>query len=279
MNTSLKRHQTPSTKSNKGMHYGIIVGLLAALLGVLYGYDSGTFSAVLPFWKQDFHITPVMEGMLGSSTIVGITIGVIFGGRITDAIGRQKMMVVVVTGFAITALLGAIPISAWWLIGIRLFLGFFIGFSQVAAPLFIGEFAPEKIRGALLVGYQVAQSVGHIIATYTAFFFVSSGTWEIVVGIAAVPGIILLLFIARFPDTPRWYLLKGYRDKAYETMKKIEPSEKVKDKIGEIDNELKEEKSIGKGDITRTVSKAIQQKTYFCSRVWFFCSYNRNDRC
>lgn len=263
--------KSPFTTKTKGLpRFGIIVAIAAGLIGILYGYDSGTFSAVLPFWEDDFALEPWMSGLLGSATIFGITIGVMIGGRICDAIGRQKMMLIVVLGFAVTSLLGAIPISAWWLLGVRLVLGFFIGFSQIAGPLFIGEFAPDKIRGALLVSYQVAQSIGHIIATYTAFFFVSSGTWEIVVGIAALPGIILALIIARFPDTPRWYILKGHREKAYETMGRIEEADKVQEKIDEVDMELEKSLNIGKGRVKELFQKRFSKRLIFVIGFGFF---------
>src|SRR5699024_7462650 len=212
-----------------------------------------------------------MEGLLGSSTIFGITLGVITGGKVCDAIGRQRMMLVVVLGFALTALLGAIPISVWWLLGIRVCLGYFIGFSQVAGPLFIGEFAPERIRGALLVSYQIAQSIGHILATYTAFFFVSSGTWELVVGIAAIPGLLLAIIIARFPDTPRWYLLKGKREKAYQTMLRIEENEtSTQEKIEEIEYELNNKLNKGKIKIKELFEKKFSKRLLFVIGFGFF---------
>src|SRR5699024_10431327 len=97
----------------------------------------------------------------------------------------------------------------------------------------------------------------------TAFFCVSSGTWEIVVGIAALPGLILAVILFPFPDTPRWYILKGKREKAYNTMRRIEPDHIVKEKINEIDNELKTELHRGKGRLRELFQKRFSKRLVF----------------
>lgn len=234
-------------ESESKVNFGIFVAVLAGFIGVLYGYDMGTFNAVLPFWKDDFQLTPLTEGLLGSSPLIGMLIGTIVGGNICDAIGRQKSLALILFGFTLTALLATIPISPWWLFSVRLCLGFFVGLSLITTPLFIGEFAPKNIRGRLLAGYQITQSVGHILATFVGFLIASSGNWEIVVGIAALPAVILLLIIGRFPDTPRWYVYKGELEKARRVMNLIEDEATSEKEIEDIRTQIaREEKQGGK---------------------------------
>src|SRR5699024_12343220 len=140
------------------------VSIVTAIIGLIYGYDNGSISGALPFLTKEYALSANMQGAMLSITVIGSIIGAITGGRLSDALGRKKMMLFIALGYGFFALFSAIPLGVVWLLTVRFFMGLCIGTSIVVAPIFIGEFAPTKIRGSLLVAFQIAQTIGIISA-------------------------------------------------------------------------------------------------------------------
>jgi Sugar (and other) transporter/SIS domain len=108
-----------------------------------------------------------------------------------------------------------------WLDVTRFFLGVSIGILTVAAPVFIAESAPRTIRGALIVGYQVATVVGIMVAYFADYALASSSSWRLMLGLSAVVSALVLIVLLRLPDTPRWYLMRGRREEAVRTLQRL----------------------------------------------------------
>jgi sugar porter (SP) family MFS transporter len=228
----------PTSATQYNPRFGILVAVVAAAVGVIYGYDNGAISGALPFLTKQYSLSSAEQGAVTSTVVIGSMIGAFFSGRIADAAGRKVLMLSVASGFTIFALLQAIPVGVVWLMVMRFCLGLFIGASIVAAPLFIAEQAPARIRGALLVSFQIAQTIGIIAANFVDFGFSSTGNWEAMLGISFIPALLISLSLIPFPDTPRWHVMKGRRDKAVELLRRSEPPENIETELRLIDNEL-----------------------------------------
>lgn len=235
------------------------MAIVAATVGLIYGYDNGSISGALPFLTKQFDLSASMQGAVTSVTVFGSIVGAIVGGRMADSYGRKKMMLLIALGFGVFALLSAIPIGIWWLLPARTCMGLCIGTSIVVAPMFIAEFAPSKRRGSLLVGFQIAQTIGIIAANFVGYGFSFSGNWEFMLGIACVPAFGIAIVLAKFPDTPRWYLLKGMRERGIDALRRIEPPELVDKRLAEIDDDL----AGSGGKIRELFTKRFAKATFF----------------
>ncbi|HLR03132.1 MAG TPA: sugar porter family MFS transporter [Virgibacillus sp.] len=230
--------QTATSKQDYSRNFILSVSIVTAIIGLIYGYDNGSISGALPFLTKEYALSANMQGAMLSITVIGSIIGAITGGRLSDALGRKKMMLFIALGYGFFALFSAIPLGVVWLLTVRFFMGLCIGTSIVVAPIFIGEFAPTKIRGSLLVAFQIAQTIGIISANFADYAFSFSGNWEFMLGLSCIPAFLIAIGIIFFPDTPRWYLMKGYREKGIATLKRIEPAENIEKTIQEIDNDI-----------------------------------------
>jgi MFS family permease len=143
-------------------------------------------------------------------------------------------MVLLAVSYAVFAVLGALSVSVPMLLLARLFLGLTVGVSVVVVPVFVAESAPAKVRGALLVAYQAATVVGIILGYLAAYALADSHNWRWMLGLAAVPALLVLALVIRLPDTANWYVLKGRLTEARRTLSAVEPAADVDAEIAEI---------------------------------------------
>ncbi len=143
-------------------------------------------------------------------------------------------MMLVAGGYAVFSLLGAAAESMPWLMAARMLLGMTIGLSATVTPVYIAESAPARLRGSLLVTYQVATILGIIGGYLSAFVLADSGSWRWMLGLAAVPALLVLPLLATMPDTARWYLFKDRVDDARKALLRVEPNRDVEQELAEI---------------------------------------------
>src|SRR5690348_6756035 len=228
--------KVPGTRS-----LAITISLAAATVGVVYGYDTGSIAGALLFIPQHFNLSTTEVEWITTFTGLGLILGALMANRIADRYGRKVAMVIIAIGFTVFAILQAAAQGIVWLDITRFFLGVSIGISVVAAPVFIAESAPVTIRGALIVGYQVATVVGIMAAYFAAYALSFSGSWRIMLGLSAVASALVLLVLWRLPDTPRWYLMRGRRDDALRTLRQVDPDGDAERSAREIETDLSAE--------------------------------------
>ncbi|MGB3521410.1 MAG: sugar porter family MFS transporter [Mycobacterium sp.] len=248
----------------------LLVGVAAASVGVIYGYDLSNIAGALLFIERDFGLTEAQQEMIATATVIGEIAGAVAGGWLANAIGRKRSMVVVTLGYAGFALLGAASTSVSTLTVARLLLGITIGISVVVVPVFVAESAPAHARGALLVTYGVATVIGIIAGYLFAYLLAGSGNWRAMLGLAAVPAVLVALLLARIPDTARWYLLKGRIDDAERTLRRIEPGADAQRELAEINRTLAEEQAGGVGVLREMLRPPYLRATLFVVTLGFF---------
>jgi SP family galactose:H+ symporter-like MFS transporter len=186
-----------------------VVTSIAAIAGLLFGYDEGVIAIALPLLTKEYPMTPVVSGFMTAAVPLGALIGASVAGWITEQFGRRRVIMVAAAVFAVAAVLAAAMTSISDLVWARLFLGLAIGTAAVAAPLYIAEAAPLEKRGALVSTYQLGITFG-ILASYVAGYTLASGdAWRFMFGLGAVPAVVLLVGLFFMPETPRWLALKG----------------------------------------------------------------------
>ena len=211
---------------------GLLVGLTAASVGLIYGYDLSIIAGAQLFVTEDFGLTTRQQELLTTMVVIGQIAGALGAGVLANAIGRKKSVVLVLVAYAMFALLGALSVSLPMLLVARLLLGLTIGVTVVVVPVYVAESAPAAVRGSLLTAYQLAIVSGLIVGYLTGYLLAGTHSWRWMLGLAAVPAMLLLPLLIRMPDTARWYLLKGRVDDARRALLRVEPNANVERRAG-----------------------------------------------
>ncbi|MUM19692.1 sugar porter family MFS transporter [Mycobacterium sp. CBMA271] len=220
---------------------GLMVAATAAALGVIYGYDSSNIAGALLFLANDLHLSTHDQEVAATAVVIGEIAGAIAGGPLSNRIGRKRSMVLVAATFGLFSLLSALAFDLTSLVGARFLLGVTVGISVVVVPVFVAESSPTKIRGSMLVLYQVACVTGIIAGYLIAWALASTGSWRIMLGLAAIPAALVLIALLKLPDTARWHMLRGDRERAREILGTLDPEIDVDHELDEIAAALKDE--------------------------------------
>jgi SP family galactose:H+ symporter-like MFS transporter len=204
------------------------VALSAATLGVIYGYDGSNVAGAQLYFQDFFGLNNDDSSVetIVTATVYGELIGVLLAGFIINRFGRKPTIVAVAVGYVAFCLASALALTPVMLGVSRLLLGVAIGISLVAVPIFVAESVPARIRGATLVAYQVAAVVGLIIGYLAALALsglAETINWRLMLGLAAVPAIILIPALLRLPETARYLAMKGRLDEARASLSRVDP--------------------------------------------------------
>ncbi|CAM4433684.1 Galactose transporter [Mycobacterium basiliense] len=247
------------------MRRGILVGLTAASVGLLYGYDLSIIAGALLFVTEDFGLTTHQQELLTTTAVIGQILGALGAGVLANTIGRKRSTVLLTVGYAVFAVLGASAVALPMLLVARLLLGVTIGVSVVVIPVYVAESAPTAVRGSLLTTYQVATITGIMVGYLVGYSLAESHGWRAMLGLAAVPAMLLLPLLLRMPDTARWYMLKGRPDDARQALLRIEPEAAVDAQLDEIADALNE----GSGKISEMWRRPYLRATLFVVTLGF----------
>lgn len=245
----------------------LVVGLSAASVGIICGYDLSNIAGALLSITDGFRLSTHRQELVTTAVVIGQIIGAAGGGPLANAIGRKKSLVLVTAAYAVFALLGALSPSIPVLLAARLLLGVTIGISIVVTPVFIAESTPAAIRGSLLVAYQLVTVSGIFLGYLAAYLLAGCYGWRWMLGLAAIPALLSNLLVRRLPDTARWYLLKGRIPDARRALQLIEGDQDVEAELEEINRALHEETG---GVISEMVRRPFLRATVFLVGLGFF---------
>ena len=249
-----------------------VVALSAATLGVIYGYDGSNVAGAQLYFETYFGLQndeAAVETIV-TATVYGELIGALAGGFIINRLGRKPSIVGVAIGYVIFCLLSAFAVSPVMLGVSRFFLGLTIGVSLIAVPVFVAESVPARIRGATLVAYQVAAGVGIILGYLGALALSELGdaiNWRIMLGLAALPALILAPFLARLPEPARWLVMKGRVDEARTSLARTDPEADIDAELADIQGSIRGESG---GRIREMLRKPYLRATVFVVGLGFF---------
>ncbi len=199
----------------------IIVALIAALSGILFGYDTGVISGAILFIKEDFHLSPQMNGLVVSAVLLGALLGAILSGRIADHFGRKRLLIADAVIFIIGTLGSCLAPNIRSLVVSRIVVGIAIGIASYIAPLYISEISPAKYRGALVSLNQLAITLGILFSYLVDAYFAETGNWRLMLGLGVVPAFGLLIGMMFLPFSPRWLMAQGREAEALAALNKI----------------------------------------------------------
>jgi SP family arabinose:H+ symporter-like MFS transporter len=235
-----------SNRSKNSM-YLYLVCLVAALGGFLFGFDTAVISGTISLVKSDFSLNPVSEGWFVSCALLGCIAGVSFSGKLSDKYGRKIVLIISAILFLASAIGCMLSESFTFLVASRLIGGIGIGVASMVSPLYISEFAPSRLRGMMVSLYQLALTIGIVLAYFSNAYLAghtsmvygtegmtrifSTEVWRAMLGLGALPAGVFLLCLFFLPESPRWLLLQGKEQKAADILVKIDGAEAAEREI------------------------------------------------
>jgi major inositol transporter-like SP family MFS transporter len=217
-----------------------LVTIIATLGGLLFGYDTGVINGALEPMKADLGLTATGEGLVTSTLLLGAAIGALACGKLNDALGRKKtLMILAVIFFAGTAGCVFAP-NLEVMIPSRIILGFAVGGASVTVPVYLAELAPTERRGSLAGRGELAIVIGQMLA-----FIINAiignvwgeheGVWRYMLAVAAVPAVALFVGMMRMPESPRWLISKGRHDDALSVLMQVRSEERARAEMEEVE--------------------------------------------
>ncbi|KAL9399396.1 hypothetical protein Peur_008357 [Populus x canadensis] len=230
-------HSPTSIKPHRLNNHALACALLASTNSILLGYDIGVMSGAVLFIKENLEISStqveILVGVLNVSSLIGSPAS----GKTSDYIGRRSTIVLAATTFLIGALLMGLAPSFPFLMAGRVIAGVGVGYSLMIAPVYSAEISPAMARGFLTSLPEVfivfGVLIGYIV-NYALSGLPQHINWRLVLGLAAIPSLLIGCGVIAMPESPRWLVMQGRLDDAKQVLIKIS------DTIQETDFRLSE---------------------------------------
>lgn len=235
------------------------ISLVAALGGLLFGYDWVVIGGAKPFYEKFFQLTnAAQQGWAMSCALIGCLIGALISGGLSDRFGRKPLLILSALLFTISSLGTGLASNFILFITWRILGGIAIGLASNLSPMYIAEIAPATMRGQLVsinqltivIGILLAQLVNWLIAqpvslNATAMDILNSWNgqlgWRWMFGVTAVPSLLFLFCMFMVPESPRWLCKNNKREKANYVLTKIGGSEYATNTLADIEYTLADE--------------------------------------
>ena len=236
-----------TNKANMG--YVVFLSAVAAIGGILFGYDTAVISGTTDIVAGQFSLDELAKGWYVGCALIGSIIGVLVAGMMSDFLGRKKTMLISALMFSISAIGCAVCADLTQLVVYRMIGGFGIGVVSIVSPAYISEVAVPEKRGMLVSLYQLAITVGFLLAYLVNYLVLknadttladapgavrvgdtlrfrmfNSEYWRGMLGYETIPDLLFLTVIFFIPESPRWLIVKGRYDKASAVLARIYPA-------------------------------------------------------
>lgn len=222
--------------------YVIFLSIVAALGGILFGYDTAVISGTTADVTTQFALTEMSKGWYVGCALVGSILGVAVAGVMSDYLGRKITLIIAAVLFSVSAIGCCLCIGFNDLVAYRIIGGMGIGIVSIVSPMYISEISPAKIRGTMVALYQLAVTLGLLLAylvnyiilagSDTAAFsspwlqkILSSEMWRGMLGSESIVTVLFLIIAFFIPESPRWLMVKGREDYAMKVFRRLKATE------------------------------------------------------
>jgi len=209
--------------------YLVLISCVAALGGLLFGYDTAVISGAIDLLQSHFSLSPGAAGWAASSALAGCVLGTVVAGLAGDSLGRHKILYLSAFCFLFSAIGTALAFSFTCFVGFRIVGGVGIGAASIASPLYISEISPKRWRGRLVALNQLAIVFGMLVIYAVNYAIRRSGTplwnetigWRWMFASGILPSLLLLGLLLLVPETTRFLLIRGRRAEAERVARRI----------------------------------------------------------
>jgi MFS transporter, SP family, galactose:H+ symporter len=286
-------------KQNK--YFIVIISGIAAIGGFLFGFDTGVISGTLIFLQDTngWGLTDAELGGVTTAVLLGAVLGCLISGKVTDMLGRKRIIIITSAIFMCGALLSGSAPNVHFLISSRLFLGIGIGIASFSVPLYIAEISPTRNRGALVTINQLMITIGILVSYITDYWIANDAdpySWRLMFHLGFIPGLMLFTGMFFLPETPRWLISKGRFDEGAEVLKKVEDPDLIDESLNKLQAEiamdqknkntvkqiftpwLKYPLMIGVGIMILTEFTGIDTIVYYTPKIFKMAGYISNEQ-
>jgi len=218
--------------------YVVFLAVVAAIGGILFGYDTAVISGTTEIVKAQFHLGTGGEGWYVGCALIGSILGVAVAGMLSDFLGRKKTMLISALMFSVSAIGCAVCADFPQLVIFRIVGGVGIGIVSIVSPIYISEVSPAHVRGTMVSFYQLFITIGFLLAYLVNFLILRAATldsanpelgvrmfnneyWRGMLGCETIPDLLFLLVIFFIPESPRWLIVKGRDAEASDILQRI----------------------------------------------------------
>lgn len=236
----------PSASSFRRFLYLLVICLVAALGGLLFGFDTAVISGTVGFFQKEFGLSPALTGWVASSALVGCFFGALIAGAVSDRFGRKKVLLLSALLFTVSAVWCGLTKTVTELVLARLICGLGIGMASLISPLYIAEISPPRIRGMLVALQQLAIVLGVLGAFFSNSLVLhtslgDAAKWRWMFAIGAFPAVVFLLLILPVPESPRWLTKQGFVEKAREILARVVGEQEANVEMAQIKDAIAHE--------------------------------------
>ncbi|UVI30170.1 sugar porter family MFS transporter [Paenibacillus spongiae] len=244
------------------MKFVTLVSMVAALGGLLFGFDTAVVSGAIGFMKERFDLNELQVGWAVSSLIIGCIAGAASAGVLSERLGRKKTLIAAAVLFIIGSLGSAIPSTFNGYIIARIIGGIGIGLTSTLCPLYNAEIAPAKYRGRLVALNQLATVTGIFLVYFINMWIAGMGddawdvstAWRWMFGFGVLPGVVFLVLLFFVPESPRWLIKQGRAEESLPILLRIHGETLAKQEVLDIKESFKQEN----GSIRQLFSPALR---------------------
>lgn len=239
--------------------YVVLISVIAALGGLLFGFDTAVISGTINFIQPYFGLSEAGLGWTVSSLLFGCIAGVFMAGKAGDHYGRKKVLMMAALLFFISALGSAMAHTLVFFISARLLGGIAVGVASILSPMYIAELAPARYRGTLVSLNQLAIVVGILVAFFSNWLLVDTGenNWRWMLLVMAAPAILLFFSLFLVPESPRWLVARSRNEEALQVLTKTSGSESAPIELKEIEETLKNQQEAPYRDLLAPKMKPL----------------------
>lgn len=241
----------PLTPPKHNMAYVMAICAVAALGGLLFGYDSSVISGAIEPIAHHYRLSAAETGWAVSNVIIGCVIGCLVAGKLADRYGRKSMLIITAILFVVSVAGTALAPDFTTFVVFRMIGGLGIGLASVISPIYIAEVAPKDYRGRAMTMHMVCCVGGQVLVLLTNYLIAKNADpewlnaygWRWMLGAAFVPCVLFFLFVGFIPESPRWNVMVGRNEQALKTLTRISSADHARRLIGEIQDSLQQKAS------------------------------------
>ncbi|MCX6968983.1 MAG: sugar porter family MFS transporter [Verrucomicrobia bacterium] len=260
MKNETLKSSSPGNSGHGSMGYLTFVCVVAALGGLLFGFDTVVIGGTVPAVKAQFALDQWLEGLFVASALIGCMFGSGFAGVLSDAFGRKKVLILSSVLFLATGLGCSMAWDHWSLLAFRFIGGAGIGVASMVCPLYISEISPASVRGRMVTLFQFAITIGIVVCLFSnaaiehlsrqgtpgapgglyQWMFVDQ-VWRAMFLMATLPAVFFAALTLFIPESPRWLAKAGLTDRARDILARVGGMEAAERSLAEIKDAIAEE--------------------------------------